>query len=73
MVNVVLIKMPLKTKATHTANADGSYTIFINDRLCYFEQKEAYRHEIAHILNNDLYSEDYADAKEWRLKYEKAD
>lgn len=39
-------------------NEDGSYTIFINARLSYASQLEAYQHAIGHIQNNDFEKSD---------------
>ncbi len=54
-VNVQVIDFPT-TKAAElvTENADGSYTILINARLSTDTQREAYKHAIRHIRNNDF-------------------
>ena len=41
-----------------TANADGSYTIFINSRVSYFTQREALEHAVRHIENHDFEKHD---------------
>ena len=33
---------------------DDDYNIYINDKLNYEQQQEAYRHEMDHIENNDF-------------------
>lgn len=35
-------------------NPDGSYTIFINSRLTWERQQEAYKHALGHIKNFDF-------------------
>lgn len=35
-------------------NSDGTYTIFINARLCTQRQYEVYQHEMYHINNMDF-------------------
>lgn len=35
-------------------NPDGSYTIFINSRLSWERQQEAYEHAVSHIKNCDF-------------------
>lgn len=41
--------MPGFCKAMVAPNADGSYTIVINEALSYDERIEAYKHEMRHI------------------------
>ena len=40
-----------------TPNEDGSYTILINARMSYEKQRDALRHAMAHILNDDFEKE----------------
>lgn len=56
-----LIKMPCKIKAAVTANDDGSYTIFLNKNHSYETLRSAAAHELRHILQEDLSSEQSAD------------
>lgn len=44
--------------ATSTVNDDGSYSIFINNRLSHNMQSVAYIHELNHILQLDFESRD---------------
>lgn len=54
-VYVKLIDMKTtKIAETVTANADGSYSIFINSRFNRERQEKAYRHALSHIENNDF-------------------
>lgn len=39
-------------------NPDGSYSIFINSRLSWERQQEAYEHALKHIQINDFEKED---------------
>lgn len=45
-------------------NSDDSYTIFINSRLTYERQLEAYYHALQHIREND-FEKDTADKIEF--------
>jgi Zn-dependent peptidase ImmA (M78 family) len=55
---VVLGDMPIKTKALSCMNEDGSFTIFLNARLSYEQQRNSFFHELKHISNNDFYDHD---------------
>lgn len=41
-----------------TENEDGSYTIFINERLCEEKRLKSFRHALNHITNFDFEKED---------------
>jgi hypothetical protein len=41
-----------------TSNEDGSFSIFINARLCYERQLSAYQHALIHIMNDDFGKEE---------------
>lgn len=53
---VRLIKMPPAIKGCVTLDADGFYSIYINDGLSYEAQQETFKHEVAHIQGNHFYS-----------------
>lgn len=40
-----------------TPNDDGTFSVYINSNLDYIHQKEAYRHEVKHIVNGDFYND----------------
>lgn len=42
-------------------NPDGSYSIFINARLCFEAQQEVYLHEMEHINGNDFEKDNVTD------------
>ena len=42
--------------------------IYINSRVCPKRQREALQHELEHLENGDLYSDDPAEAIEGRMK-----
>ena len=44
--------MPCRVKAFSTANLDGTYTIVINSRHSYLEQRKAFAHEVGGDLDN---------------------
>lgn len=58
MVNVKYLKLPCKVKAVSTENEDGSYTVFLNNKLTYEQNRESYLHELRHIQGNDFDKED---------------
>ena len=45
--------MPCTIHSYVKLNADDTYTIIINERLCYEMQEQAKEHEIRHIQNGD--------------------
>ena len=49
-----LVDVPCCIGGHCNCNPDGSYTVCINARLGYEEQKKAYLHEIEHIKGNDF-------------------
>lgn len=49
-----LVDMPYGIGGHCNCNPDGSYTICINARWGYEEQKKAYLHELEHIKGNDF-------------------
>lgn len=54
-VNTVLIDFPTgRVKGCVTKNEDESYTIFLNARLSIEAQKQAYDHELRHIIREDF-------------------
>lgn len=53
-IGVHLIDLPCTVRGYTLLNSDGSYTIIINARLNAETQLEVYKHEIAHIDNNDF-------------------
>ncbi len=53
-IQVRLIDFPAKVNETVTKNEDDSYTIFINAKLSYNKQVEAYEHAVKHIENGDF-------------------
>ena len=55
VINVQLLDFKeIKGKEFVTQNEDGSYTIFINARLGYLAQQDAYQHALKHIENDDF-------------------
>ena len=53
--NVQLIQFPnKKVKETIVKNEDDSYTIFIDASLSSEEQRNAFKHAMKHIIENDF-------------------
>ena len=46
-------------------NPDG-YDIYISEKLCDYQRREAYMHALMHILNGDLDNEQCVSDAEWR-------
>lgn len=53
---VYLIPLPLDVRGAIRIDTDGFASIYINDALSYFEQKEVFRHELRHLRRGDMYS-----------------
>lgn len=48
---------PLHTEAVTCPNADGTFDIYINDRLSLCKQQAAIKHELNHIEQDHLYND----------------
>lgn len=48
----------MRTNEAVTENEDGSYTIFINNRLCEEKRLKSFWHAMNHIKNCDFEKED---------------
>ncbi len=57
MTVVRLIDMPTRVKGYTQEDDDGTYTIFINARLSIEQQREAYLHELKHLMQKDFEKE----------------
>lgn len=53
---IFLHNMPLQIKAYTRINADGSYTVFINNRHSREAQEHAFKQELKHIYGDDFCS-----------------
>ena len=60
-INLVYQSMPYKVKAVSTENADGGYTIFVNQNLTYEIQYQAIKHELWHIAQDDFSRDNIGD------------
>lgn len=49
--------LPPNVPALVHVNPDDSYTIIVNESLSEEGRKEAFRHEVKHIIGGDLYKE----------------
>lgn len=67
-VNVQLVKMPCKIKASVTANDDNSYTVFLNTVHSHETLKQAAKHELEHIQRGDIFCKDSADKIECQVR-----
>ena len=56
--------MDCEVRGDINRNHDGSYSIFINARLCAERQKEICMHELIHIYKED-FEKETADEIEW--------
>jgi len=57
-VHVYLMDFPGRTKEAVCPNEDGSFTLFINAKLSYERQLEAYKHALFHIQSQDFEKND---------------
>lgn len=53
----VILLDGMRTNEAVTENEDGSYTIFINDRLCEEKRLKSFRHAMNHIKGFDFEKE----------------
>lgn len=51
---VKICDLPPRVKAFTRANSDGSYTIVLNDQLCFDAQRAAFFEEMRHIVGGDF-------------------
>lgn len=56
-INLVLLQDASGVPGSVWSNDDGSFTIFIDSKLCFERQQEVFKHELLHILNNDFEKE----------------
>lgn len=49
------------------SSPDGLACIYINSRVCPKRQQQALKHELEHLMNDDLYSEESAIEIEGRM------
>ena len=52
------LNLPVTVNAVTVVDDDGTYNVYINERLSFFEQKRALKHELCHIRKNHLYNAD---------------
>lgn len=60
--------LPPRIDGCVVSNADGCHTIVVNENVCEKRRKEAVRHELDHIRNDDLYSCEPVSVIEGRMK-----
>ena len=53
-VNTIIKDLPPGIKGSINKNRDGSYTVFINARLSYEQQRAVFEHEMNHIIKEDF-------------------
>lgn len=58
MENIIvrLKDLPCGINGVTILDEDGNYNIYINARLSYYGQREAYWHELKHIQRDDFYN-----------------
>lgn len=54
---VRLIQLPPRVRGVTVPNDDGTFSIYINSSLDYFMQRDAYDHEVRHVVLNHFYEE----------------
>ena len=71
VVSVHFVDFPTKARGMVTANADGSYTILLNSRLSFEQQRKTFRHEMRHIQNHDFEKTDVDEIEYEAHKHDK--
>lgn len=51
---VRIVPLPVGINGFTAIDYDGIYNIYINDRISYCMQLDAYKHEVQHILHGDF-------------------
>lgn len=64
MIKVLMEDLPCSIKGFTYVDSEDFYTIVLNARLNHEQQVETYLHEMEHINNSDLYSEQDTDTIE---------
>lgn len=64
MIIVTYQDLPPSVPAVVQQNPDGSYTIIINDNLSDEKKRLAMKHELNHIVGDDLFKEEDVDSIE---------
>ena len=60
------ISLPTTIGAYTILDRNGDFTVFVNARMGYEKQVEAYSHELKHIKNGDFFKVETADVIEMR-------
>lgn len=50
------MSLPLSLKGVTILDENGDYNVYLNDRLSYDAQAEAFRHEVEHIKQGHFYT-----------------
>ena len=53
-VYIRLVDLPFRVKGFSCKDASGNYNVYINSRLSIDAQKEAYTHELKHVIGCDF-------------------
>ena len=67
-INLILLEDASGVPGSVWNNSDGSFTIFIDSKLCFEKQQEVFKHELLHILENDFEKKN-VNAIEYRAHY----
>lgn len=59
--------LPTQIKALTVKNRDDSYTVILNSRLSYEQQRQSFLHELQHITNCDFEKDCSIDELEFKL------
>lgn len=55
---IYYIDMPYSVRSNIVENNDGTYTLYLNNRLSYEDNLEGYKHELDHINYDDFNCDD---------------
>ena len=54
MGDVYVYRYPLPVREVVRSNEDGTYTVLVNETLCYEQQMDAVNHALRHIASDDF-------------------
>jgi hypothetical protein len=64
------IDLPIGVDGITVLDENGDYNVYLNDRLSYDAQAEAFRHEVEHIKQGHFYRYDDIKVLEEKAEYE---
>lgn len=66
-IQLFYVDFPTKIRGRTVANADGTYSVFINARLSYAMQRKAIKHELRHIRKGEVDSDNVVSVQQLEM------